>query len=106
MIKLVYRLYERKADQPWIGGLLSAWKATSSQGRWLAILKQCENLVKRFPSLRLKLILTVEFELPTTLEEQQLDAYLPAFPSSGLERTYKISKNPLEAALSLTEDIN
>src|SRR5882762_3345944 len=106
MIKLEYRLFERRASQPSIETPLKGWSSTLSHGRWLDILRACEIWLKRYPCSRLKLTLTVEYELPTTLEALPLEDCLQVFPNLALERISKTSKKAYDQSLSLIEDIN
>src|SRR5882762_1195213 len=106
MIKLVYRLYEKRENLPLTETPLKGWNRTSSQDRWLAILKACETSVKKYRYLRVKLILTVELELPTTSEEPLLEDFLQASPSLGLEQISRISRKAYDQSSLLIEDTN
>src|SRR5262245_1786406 len=102
MIRLEYRLFESKESRRSTATPLNAWKVTSSQDRWLAILKACGTWLRKYPCSRLKLTLTVEFEHPTTSVEPTLEDCHLVFPSLALVQTSKILRNHSEACLSQT----
>src|SRR5882672_1977468 len=93
MIKLEYRLFERKGNPQSIEMLWNEWRLTLLHGPLSDILKQCGTLGKRFPCLKQKSILMVEFEPATILEEQQLVDYPHHFPNSVPVQISRISKN-------------
>src|SRR5882672_7082587 len=93
MIKLEYLLFERKGNPQSTEMLWNEWRLTLLHDPLSDILKQCGTLGKRFPCLKQKSILTVEFEPATILAEQQLVDCLQAFPNSVPVQIFRTSKN-------------
>src|SRR5215467_2749485 len=104
MTAWAYHQYDGKVESLSTAMLLRRWSSTLSRAPSSPILKQCEISVRRSGSLRRRLILTVECELPIISEAQILEGCRRVCRNLGLELTSKTSNPSSEQSSSPTPE--
>src|SRR5712664_4210945 len=104
MYDLEFHLSDAKGGLPLIGTLLKEWKNTLSLVPSFPTLRLCEISVRKSGSYKLKLILTVECEHPTTLAAQTLEDLVPLSVSLAQGLIFKISKTSSDPSSSPTPE--